>query len=301
MIVITGATGKTGSKVAAKLLERGETVRVVGRSAERLEPFREKGAETAVGDQCDVSFMTQTLTGADALYLLIPPKIDAEDFRTYYHTVTDAAVDAILMSGIGKVVFLSSLGGDKAGGTGPVVGLHDAEEALKTLKNVDIVFLRPAYFMENTLGMMEMITTRSITGGSMPGHIKMPVAATEDIADKAVELLVDRSFTGHTSVEIISDRISFDEIARILGRTLDIPSLRYMEFSDSDTIVAFMGMGFSRSVASSYVELMHGIADGLVKTQDHEPEHLSGKIRFTDFARQVFKPAFTAAKHHTMA
>lgn len=87
----------------------------------------------------------------------------------------------------------------------------------------------------------------------MPGHIKMPVAASEDIADKAVNLLTDRTFAGHTSVEIISDRISFDEIARVLGETLDIPSLRYIEFSDSDTIVAFMGMGFSRSVASSYV------------------------------------------------
>ena len=129
----------------------------------------------------------------------------------------------------------------------------------------------------------------------------MPVAATEDIADKAVELLVDRSFTGHTSVEIISDRISFDEIARILGETLDIPSLRYMEFSDSDMIVAFTGMGFSRSVASSYVELMHGIAEGLVKAQDHDPDYLTGKVRFTDFAREVFKPAFTAAKHHTPA
>ena len=47
MITITGATGKTGSGVADILLEKSERVRVVGRSAERLERFRLKGAEIA--------------------------------------------------------------------------------------------------------------------------------------------------------------------------------------------------------------------------------------------------------------
>ncbi len=39
MYVITGATGHTGNEVAEKLLAKGEQVRVVGRSAKRLEPF----------------------------------------------------------------------------------------------------------------------------------------------------------------------------------------------------------------------------------------------------------------------
>ena len=45
MYVITGATGHTGNEVAEKLLAKGEQVRVVGRSAKRLEPFVKKGAE----------------------------------------------------------------------------------------------------------------------------------------------------------------------------------------------------------------------------------------------------------------
>lgn len=298
MIVITGATGKTGSKVAERLLEHGETVRAVGRSADRLESLQKKGAEIAVGDQTDVAFLTETLTGADALYLLIPPKIDAEDIRIFYHVVSDAAVKAIRDSGIRKVVFLSSLGGDRTHGTGPVVGLHDAEEKLKRIDGLDIVFLHPAYFMENTLGMMELIATKGITGGSLPGDIRMPMVATADIAEKAAELLMNRSFTGHSEVEIIGDRITFDEIASVLGRTLGIPSLHYIEFSDSDSISAFMSMGFSRSVAASYAELMHGIADGLVASRDTGPDELTGTIRYTDFAEQVFKPIFSAMKAH---
>ncbi|MBN1307814.1 MAG: NmrA family NAD(P)-binding protein [Chitinispirillaceae bacterium] len=36
MITIAGATGKTGSGIADILLEKGERVRAIGRSAERL-------------------------------------------------------------------------------------------------------------------------------------------------------------------------------------------------------------------------------------------------------------------------
>jgi len=298
MIVVTGATGKTGSKVAARLLERGETVRAVGRSVERLESLRKKGAEIAVGDQSDMAFLTETLTGADAVYLLIPPKIDAEDFRAYYHSVSDAAVEGIRNSGIGKVVFLSSLGADRTHGTGPVVGLHDAEEKLRKIEGVDIVFLHPAYFMENTLGMMEMIATKGMTGGSLPGDIRMPMVATADIAEVAAELLITRSFTGHSVTEIIGDRITNDEITAILGRILGLPSLHYIEFSDSDSINAFMAMGFSRSVAASYVELMHGIVEGAVSSRDIGPVGLNGTVRYTDFAEFVFKPAFADMKSH---
>ena len=39
MYVIMGATGNIGSKLANMLLDKGEKVTVIGRSAERLQPF----------------------------------------------------------------------------------------------------------------------------------------------------------------------------------------------------------------------------------------------------------------------
>jgi uncharacterized protein YbjT (DUF2867 family) len=42
MYVISGATGKTGSVVAERLLTKGEKVRVVGRDPKRLERFKQK-------------------------------------------------------------------------------------------------------------------------------------------------------------------------------------------------------------------------------------------------------------------
>lgn len=42
MIVVTGATGHTGKPAVEALLARGETVRVIGRDAKKLESFTKR-------------------------------------------------------------------------------------------------------------------------------------------------------------------------------------------------------------------------------------------------------------------
>jgi len=79
MFAITGATGNTGSRIAARLLKAGERVRAIGRSEDKLKTLKDQGAEIAVGDQIDVSFLTKAFSGAQAVYLLLPPKSDSPD------------------------------------------------------------------------------------------------------------------------------------------------------------------------------------------------------------------------------
>ena len=50
MLVVLGASGHTGQVVARNLLSRGQKVRVVGRSADRLRDLAAKGAEVFVAD-----------------------------------------------------------------------------------------------------------------------------------------------------------------------------------------------------------------------------------------------------------
>ena len=301
MVTITGATGKTGSVVATTLLAHGETVRVIGRSAERLENLGRMGAQTAAGDQGDAAFLTKAFDGADAVYLLIPPKFDAADFRRYYNEIGDAAVKAIRASGVKKAVFLSSLGADKPAGTGPVIGLHDVEKKLGVLADIDIVFLRPGYFMENTLGNMELIREKRIDGFSIAPDASINVTASADIGAVAADLLLHRNFLGHTFIEIIGDRLTYPEMTRLIGNAVGIPDLPYVRFSDADAEAALTAMGLSTSVARSYIELGHGIENGLVAPVLTEPGKLTAPTRFATFAEKVFKPAFAETMHHTTA
>ena len=128
MFVIAGATGKTGSKLAEILLEKGRTIRVIGRDTAKLKGFTAKGAEAAVGAMADRTFLAKAFSGAEAVYTLIPPNFGVADFRAYQAKIGESIVEAIKDSGVKHVVNLSSQGAHLPDRTGPIKGLHDQEE-----------------------------------------------------------------------------------------------------------------------------------------------------------------------------
>ena len=89
MIAIIGATGNTGAAAAESLLAAGEKVRVIGRTAEKLQPFVAKGAEPFVGNVIDADAMTNALRGATSAYIMIPTDPKQKDLRAYDTVVID--------------------------------------------------------------------------------------------------------------------------------------------------------------------------------------------------------------------
>src|SRR5467141_4890542 len=89
MYVILGATGNTGSVVARRLLDRGKSVRVVGRDNKRLAPFVNRGADAFATDILDTDALSRAFAGAQGVYALIPPNMSSPDFRAYQDSVTE--------------------------------------------------------------------------------------------------------------------------------------------------------------------------------------------------------------------
>lgn len=295
MITITGATGNTGSKLANLLLDDGQKIRVIGRSEDSLRKLKVRGAGTAVGDQGDVDFLTKAFTGSDAVYLMIPPKLDTPDVRAYYNSLGDVAVNALNNSGVKKVVVLSSMGAELSSGTGPVLGLHDLEAKLKKLTHIDFSILRPAYFMENLLNNIQLIKHQHINGNTLPPDAIFPVIATRDISKKAKELLSDLNFKGHTVIELFGDRISYREATRDIGRAIGKPDLPYVQFTPADTIKSMTAMGLSENIVQSFIELGDSVAKGLVHPTLVDPSTPNTTTTFKTFAIEVFKPLYDNA------
>src|SRR4051794_36734634 len=120
MYVVTGATGNTGRVVANHLLDQKKTVRVIGRSKERLQPLADRGAESFVADMNDQAALTKAFSGASAVYAMIPPSMTSQDFRGDQRRIASAIAAALEHSGVKHAVVLSSIGADKESGTGPV-------------------------------------------------------------------------------------------------------------------------------------------------------------------------------------
>lgn len=265
MYVILGATGNIGGKLSNILLENNNKVRAVGRSAKRLAPVVEKGAEAAVGDVSDADFLTGAFKGADAVFAMIPPAYEATDFRGFYNQIGTTIVRAIHASDIRHVVFLSSHGAHLPDKTGPIKGLYDMERKLNELEGTNIQILRPTYFMENLLANIDMIKNMGITGGGIKGDIKFAMIATQDIAQVASEYLVKRDFSGKTVRELWGERdVSMNEVARIFGKKIGKPDLTYVQFSAEEEKKGLMDYGMSDDASDQMVELNQAISNGLI-------------------------------------
>jgi len=264
MIVITGATGKTGSAVAEALLAKGQKVRVIGRDAAKLKGFTAKGAEAAVGDLGDREFLTKAFKGSEAAYALIPPNLQVADFRAYQGQIGESIIAAIKGSGVRYVVHLSSQGAHLPDRTGPIVGLHDQEERLNGLDGVNVLHLRPTYFMENLLMNIDLIKKMNIMGSAIRGNVKFAMIATKDIGAYASERLLKRDFSGKSVRDLLGQRdLSLDEAAAVIGKKLGKPDLKYVVFPYDDAEKGMVAMGLTPDMSGLYIEMSKALNDGL--------------------------------------
>jgi uncharacterized protein YbjT (DUF2867 family) len=270
MYAVTGATGNTGRVVAEALLAAGKDVTVIGRSEERLKPLVDKGAEAFVGSVEEPQAMTLAFSGAVGVYCMLPNRYNARDFRAYQRTVGDSFMSAIHEAGVENVVFLSSMGAHLPEGTGPIAGLRKQEQRLEGLENVNVLSLRPGWFMENFYFSIDMIRGMGIVGTPVVGDVPMPMIATRDIGVYAAERLIALDFEGKTTRELLGERdVALDEAAQAIGAAIGMDNLQYVQFSFEDFTQAALGMGMSESVVSTFSEMYGALNDGKVV---HEEE-----------------------------
>lgn len=293
MYVILGATGNTGSAIAETLLAKGEKVRAVGRSTERLAKVAGLGAEPFVGDIADSEFLTRAFDGARAVYFMLPPDPTSNDYRGHQRQIIEAGATALEAAHVHYVVALSSFGADKESGTGPVAGLHEMESRLQRIAGLNALYLRAGYFMENVLPQVGVIQKFGMIATPLRSDLLLPLIATEDIAAAAAEHLLKLDFSGHQTRELQGQRdISFAEVARIVGAAIGKPSLSYMQLPNEQFIEALTQMGFSGSFAGLMVEMTDALNDGRMRTLEPRSAGNTTPTSFETFVQNVFVPAF---------
>jgi uncharacterized protein YbjT (DUF2867 family) len=284
MIVVTGASGNIGSKVIANLLLLGERVRCVARNADKLKEPADKGAEIAAFSLEDTAALTRAFDGADSIFAMIPPGYSAPDFRAYQNMIGASIAEAIGKSGAKYIVNLSSQGAHLPDKTGLIKGLHDQEERLNKLPGVNILHMRPTYFMENLLANIDMIKKKNMMGSALRGDLRMPMIATRDIAKFTAKRLLKKDFSGISVKDLLGERdISMNEAAAIIAKKTRRPDLKYVQFSYEDTERALAGMGFSVDVAGLFIEMSRAINEQLIMDTPRTIENTT-ETSFEEFA-----------------
>jgi NAD(P)H dehydrogenase (quinone) len=221
MYAITGITGKVGGAVAAALLAAGLPVRAVVRDAAKGQAWAARGCDVVLADMNDAAALALAFKDSEAVFILPPSEFDpAPDFPEAV-AVIDAVEAALLAAHPEKVVCLSTIGAQAA-----QINLLSQrtlmEQALHDMP-MPVVFLRPAWFMENALWDVAGAHTGLISSFLQPLDRPIPMVATADVGRVAAELL-QQSWQGVRVVELSGPRkVSPNDIAATFAAIIGHP------------------------------------------------------------------------------
>jgi uncharacterized protein YbjT (DUF2867 family) len=165
--------------------------------------------------------MTEAFRGVDGVFLMTPPNYDPESGFPDTQRNAAALRTAIEESRPTKVVFLSTVGAQV---TEPnLLNNSGMTEAMLRTVPVPVAFLRAAWFMENAAWDIESAKNGVVHTFLQPLDHRIPMVATEDIAQTAVELL-GQSWNGVRIVELEGpERYSSNDVAAALASALRTP------------------------------------------------------------------------------
>jgi NAD(P)H dehydrogenase (quinone) len=143
LILVTGATGKTGSNVVEQLIDRGFSVRALAhRRDERSVRLEALGAEVVLGDFLDLQSIREAVAGVRRAYFCYPPQGDRLVDATTIFAV--AARDA----GVETLVNMSQISA-RDDSESPLARHHWLSENIFDWADIGAVHIRPTFFAED--------------------------------------------------------------------------------------------------------------------------------------------------------
>jgi uncharacterized protein YbjT (DUF2867 family) len=288
MIVVTTPTGTIGQQVLANLLDSGEPIRVIARDPSRLPSQSRERVEVLQGSHDDIDIVNKAFQGADAVFWLVPPDFQAESIESAYVGFTQPACRAFRGQRVKRVVGVSALGRGWLRNAG-LVSVSLAMDDLIASTGVSYRALAMPSFMDNIFNQVEAIKTQGMFFSPISGNRKLPTCATRDIASIAAKLLLDRSWSGQSSVPVLGpEDLSFNDMAQIMSEVLGRP-VRFQQIPLEAFKARLTGHGMSEAMAQGMVDMMVAKNEGLDNAESRTPQSTT-PTSFRQWCEEVLKP-----------
>lgn len=225
MILVTGATGRTGAPAALRLAEKGLQVRVLARNPDKAVPLARAGIEVAPGDVSDPAALRAAMQGVEKVAVILP---NSEKQLELEKAITDAAKAA----GAKHIVKLSSMEA-APGAKNPVHQAHWASEEYMRASGLAWTMVRPNFYAQNFLG--------SATSIRDQGKMSLPfgdkgAACVTDARDAGFFVAHVLATPGHESAsyDITGPEVlTFAQVAKSFAEVLGKP-VTYVAMNPAD-------------------------------------------------------------------
>ena len=279
-ILITGATGNTGSLLVPALRDAGVDVRVFVRNESKAQPFKDKGVEVVVGDLDKPETIAPAVEGVDKIYLLTWNGPTQEQ-------QAKNVINAAKQAGTPYLVRHSMWGSEKSR---IIKQGYAVDEAVKS-SGLLWTILMPTFFMQNTMMAAQTIATDGVIYMNMKDG-KLGMIDIRDIVDSALAVLTGSGYEGKNYILTGPEPISFHDVARTFSRVLG-KDVKYVNVPDEAALQSMVGMGVPEWIAQGYAELAQGFSENFANRATENVENLTGHPArsFEQFARD-FAQAF---------
>jgi NAD(P)H dehydrogenase (quinone) len=268
-LLVTGATGKLGTKVVEALLKSvpANQLAVSVRNPEKAEGYRTRGVEVRQGDFDHPETLDSAFAGIDRL-LLISADGD-NDTRIRQHSNAVAAAER---AGVKFIAYTSIANAMES--TNFLAPTHKATEEAIIKTGIPYSFLRNNWYLEN-----ESSSIQGVLAGApwvtSAGKGRVGWALQQDYAEAAATVL---SGNGHenTTYELSGKLLTQEEIASALGSVIN-KEVSVQQVDDATYADIMKGAGVPDFLIPFLVGIQKDIREGTLEIESNDFEKLLGR------------------------
>jgi len=268
-ILVTGATGKLGTKVVEALLKTipADQLAVSVRNPEKAEAVKNRGVEVRQGDFDRPETLETAFAGIDRL-LIISADGDNET-RIRQHSNAVAAAER---AGVKFIAYTSIANAQESNNF--LAPTHKATEEAILNTGIPYSFLRNNWYLENEIpsiqGVMAGAPWVTSAGGGKVGW-----ALQQDYADAAAAVL---SSSGHenTIYELSGKLLTQEEFASVLGNVLG-KEVQVQQVNDAAYAKIMKDAGLPEFLIPMLVSIQKDIREGTLEIENSDFEKLLGR------------------------
>ena len=268
-MLVTGATGRLGTKVVDTLLKTvpANQLAVSVRNPEKAEGLRVQGVDVRQGDFDRPETLDAAFKGIDRL-LLISADGDNET-RIRQHTNAVAAAER---AGVKFIAYTSIVNAQESKNF--LAPTHQATEEAILKTGISYSFLRNNWYLEN-----EITSIQGVLAGALwvtsAGNGKVGWALQQDYAEAAATVLCGN---GHenTIYELSGKLLSQDELASALSSVLR-KEVSVQLVDDATYADIMKGAGVPDFLIPMLVDIQKGIREGTLEIESNDFEKLLGR------------------------
>lgn len=268
-ILVTGATGKLGTKVVETLLKSvpAHQLAVSVRQPEKAEHLRARGVDVRHGDFDRPETLETAFQGIDRL-LIISTDGDNET-RIRQHT---NAVNAAQRAQVGFIAYTSLANANES--RLALAEVHRVTEEAIANTGIPYSFLRNNWYLENEIGSVQGVLAGAPLVTSA-GKGKVGWAPQRDYAEAAAAVL---SGSGHenTVYELSGKLLTYGELAAVLGGIIG-KEVQVQHVDDAAYAEAMKAAGVPNAVVPMLVDIQKGIREGALEVESNDFEKLLGR------------------------